>query len=437
MVNISSKIEQNKLQKNTEKNLPQKFNFMKNKVVVLKLDDYVPKKINEALRSIIEMLGIKEYFVNTSIMLKPNLLAPSKNAFTPPEIALELIKILKLDMKAKEVVVADSTMTKKLTSLTIKRSKFKEICEAEGVKIINFFESERIKVELNNPDYAIEEKIYLPREVKEVDLLINLPKLKTHNGYVYTGAIKNLFGLLGNKMNMHMTHKNKIDFQKMLADIFFAVEETNSRYIPKVLTIMDAVIAMEGKGPRAGKPKKIGLMIAGFNPAAVDIVGYTLMNGDPKDLDAITSLAKRTELPVDITQLDIIGVDNINDFIVKDFKKPKITLLNKDRIREGSLFSIISEKLMKISIKINRKRCILCEECVRHCPAEALVSKHDRIFVDHDACIECFCCGESCPNNAISAKFYVFRILPLLILVLSLGAIFIIWLLISMVNWIF
>ena len=437
MANVSSKIEKNNVHEIKEKDLPQKFNYMKNKVVVLTLDEYSPEKIQKTLRSIIDMLGIKDFFANKSVLLKPNLLAPSKNAFTPPEIVLELIKLMKTDMHAKEVLVGDSTMTKKLTSVTFKRSKFNDICEAEKVKTLNFFESERVKVNLNNPEYAIEKTIYLPREIKDVDILINVPKLKTHNGYIYTGAIKNLFGLLGNKMNMHRTHKNKIDFQKMLADIFFAVEETNKTDLPKTMTLMDGVFAMEGKGPRAGKPRKIGLIIAGFNPAAVDIVGYTLMNGNPNDLDAITSLAKRTELPVDITQLDIIGVENINKFIVKDFKKPKVSLLKKDRIREGTLISKLSEKLMKISIKINRKRCILCEECVRHCPAEALVNRNDKIFVDHDKCIECFCCGESCPNNAISAKFYIFRILPMLILLLSLGAIIIVWLLISTLSWIF
>ena len=55
MANISSKIEQNKLQRINEKNLPQKFNYMKNKVVILKLDDYIPEEINKALRTIIEI----------------------------------------------------------------------------------------------------------------------------------------------------------------------------------------------------------------------------------------------------------------------------------------------------------------------------------------------------------------------------------------------
>ena len=434
MVNIGLKIEKTNVSEIKEKPLPQKFKYMKNKVVILTLDEYLPEKIQNSLRSIIEMLGIKDYLANKSILLKPNLLAPSKNAFTPPELVLELIKIIKTDMNAKEVLVGDSTMTKKLTSITFKRSKFNDICEAEKVKTINFFESERVKVNLNNPSYDIEETIYLPKEIKDVDIIINVPKLKTHNGYVYTGAIKNLFGLLGNKMKMHMVHKNKIEFQQMLADIYFAVEETNNTELPKVLTIMDCVDCMEGKGPRAGKPRKVGLLIAGFNPAAIDIVGYTLMNGNPNDLEVITSVANRAELSVDISQLEIIGDVDYKDFIMKDFKKPKLAILKKGQVRKGALTSKISEKMTKISIKVNRKKCVLCEECIKHCPAEAMSRKNDKIYVDHDLCIECYCCGESCPNGAISTKFYLFRVLPLLLLLMGIGAFLIIWLLISIIS---
>jgi len=377
-------------------------------------------------------LEIENYFNNKSILLKPNALAPTKNAFTPPELLKELIQILKNNTDTEKICVGDSTLTKNFTNMTFKRSNIGELCEAEGVNLVNFFESERIKVKLNNPTYEIEEKIYLPKEICDSDLIINLPKLKTHKGYVYTGAIKNLFGLLANKMLMHMTHKNKIKFQKMLADIYFAVEETGiSSDLPKVLTIMDGVMAMEGKGPRSGKPKKVGVLIAGFNSAAVDIVGYTLMNGNPNDLDAITSLANRSELPVDISKLEIVGETNFKSYIVKNFKKPKATSLKKAQVPEKGLISNIYRKATSISIKINRKRCLLCEECVRHCPAEALIRKNDKILVDRDRCIECFCCGESCPNDAINAKWYVFRILPLLIIILAFGTLGIIWLLIQ------
>ncbi|TFG00144.1 MAG: DUF362 domain-containing protein [Promethearchaeota archaeon] len=416
------------------KKLPQKFNYLKDKVAIVKVDDYQPENIKNALKSIFELLEIKDFFNKKSILLKPNALAPSKNAMTPPELITELIKFLKNETNTKEIVVGDSTFTKTITSLTFKRSKIKEKCEELGSKTINFFESERIKIKLDNPPHEIEEYIYLPKEIYDADLIINLPKLKTHEGYVYTGAIKNLFGLLANKMRMHMTHKDKTDFQRMLADIYFAVEETNDKNVPKVFTIMDAVMAMEGKGPRAGKPKKIGLMIAGFNPAAIDIVGYTLMNGNPSDLDVITSLANRTSLIIDINQLKILGIDNYEDFIVKDFKKPKIATVKKDRIPKEGLRSKISEKMTRISIKIKRKNCLLCEECVNHCPAEALERKNDKIIVDRGQCIECFCCGESCPNDAISAKFYLFRILPVILVILAIGTFALIWFLLQLIT---
>jgi uncharacterized protein (DUF362 family)/Pyruvate/2-oxoacid:ferredoxin oxidoreductase delta subunit len=417
--------------------IPQKFSYKKNRVAIVRLDDYHPENIRNALIKVIELLGIADYFNNKSILLKPNFLAPTKNAFTPIELIRELIQILKNKTDTEKISVGDSTLTKKFTGMTFKRSKIREICEAEGINLINFFESERIKVELDNPTYEIEENIYLPKEIIDTDVILNLPKLKTHSGYIYTGAIKNFFGLLGNKMHMHMTYKNKVDFQKMLADIYFAVEETNSTNLPKVFTIMDGVIAMEGKGPRAGKPKKVGVLIAGFNSAAVDIVGYTLMNGDPNDLDAITSLANRTELPVDISKLEIVGETDFKKYIVKNFKKPKVASLLKSLGPEKGLYSKIRGKAMSISIKIKSKRCILCEECVRHCPAEALLRKKDKILVDRDRCIECFCCGESCPNDAINAKWYVFRILPLLIIVIALGTLGIIWLLIQLLSALF
>ncbi len=416
------------------KELPQKFNYLKDKVAIVKLDDYQPENIKNALKSIFELLEIKDFFNNKSILLKPNFLAPTKNAFTPIDLIRELIRILKKKTDIENISVGDSTLTKKFTSITFKRSNIRELCEAESVNLINFFESERVKVKLHNPIYEIEENVYLPKEVIDTDIILNLPKLKTHSGYVYTGAIKNFFGLLGNKMHMHMTHNNKKDFQKMLADIYFAVEETNNTDFPKVLTIMDGVMAMEGKGPRAGKPRKVGVLIAGFNSAAVDIVGYTLMNGNPNDLDAITSLANRTELPVDITKLEIVGEANFEKYIVKNFKKPKITSLLKSLGPEKGLYSKIRRKAVSISIKIKRKKCLLCEECVRHCPAEALIRKDEKILVDRNKCIECFCCGESCPNDAISAKFYLFKILPVLLLVIALGAFAIIWFLIQFIT---
>jgi len=417
----------------TKQDLPEKFLYKKDKVALVKLDDYEPENVKRALKSLIRLLDIEDFFKRKSILLKPNVLASTKGAFTPTVFMEELIGIINEEKTVKEIFVGDSTITKKFTSVALKSSKIKEKSEAKGAKILNFFESERIKIDLKKPIYHIEESIYLPKEVCEVDLVVNLPKLKTHGGFVYTGAIKNLFGLLGNKQKMHMTHIIKSDFQKMLADIYFAVEETNKTNFPKVLTIMDAVMAMEGKGPRGGDPRKVGLLIAGFNSAAVDIIGYTLMNGNPGDLEVINSVAIRTELPVDISQIDIVGDVDYKDYVIKDFKKPKVAMLKKRTIPDEGFTSKIRNKAMSISIKINKNKCILCESCVKHCPAKAMERKNEKIIIDNNKCIECFCCGESCPNGAISAKWFIFRIAPYLGLLVFVGGTMLIWLLVLII----
>jgi len=408
--------------------IPKRFNYMKNTVALVKLDDYNRENIREALHQIIDLMALKDFLKDKSILLKPNLLAPTKNAFTPTEFVSEVSNVLKKELGVKRIIVGDSSLTKKITAITIKRCDIESFCKEDEDEVVNFFKSERQKIPIQTPNFEAEEHIYLPREIIEADIILNLPKLKTHNGFVYTGAIKNLFGLLGNKMHMHMTHKVKREFQKMLADIYFAVEETNQTDFPKVLTIMDAVIAMEGKGPRAGTPRKIGLLIAGFNSAAVDIVGYSLMNGKPTDLEVINSVARRTALPVDISHLEILGEDYRN-YIVKDFKKPKVGSL-KELPGGIGLYSRIRKKAMSISIKINKKRCILCESCVKHCPAHAMFRKGNSIMIARDKCIECFCCGESCPNDAISAKWWIFRKAPLLLsflAIVGIGCIIGIW----------
>jgi len=120
---------------------------------------------------------------------------------------------------------------------------------------------------------------------------------------------------------------------------------------------------------------------------------------------------------VDINALDIKG-ENVKDFIIKDFKKPPLATLKQRELQDK--FSKIANKIMSISIKVNKRKCILCQQCVKHCPSEAMDLKNNRIVIDNDACVECFSCGEICPNDAISSKWYLFRVLPYLFLILVL-----------------
>ena len=152
------------------------------------------------------------------------------------------------------------------------------------------------------------------------------------------------------------------------------------------------------------------------------------MNGNPKDLETINSLARRTDLPVDISQLELLGEKRYQDFIVKNFKKPKISLLKKSGYSLKWLPTSVAKHVMKMSIKINKNKCTLCEQCVKHCPASAMRRVGNKIVVDDEKCIECYCCGEGCPNDAIVAKWNLFRIIPYMIIFSIVGISLIIWL---------
>ena len=125
----------------------------------------------------------------------------------------------------------------------------------------------------------------------EADKIINLPKLKTHEMMTMTCAVKNLFGaVIGTgKAGWHLkAGSSRQLFAKLLLEIYLLKKPT--------LNIVDAIYAMEGNGPGSGVPIKLGLLIAGANPVAVDVIAGRLA-GIPADLLHIEREAVRMGLP--------------------------------------------------------------------------------------------------------------------------------------------
>ncbi|NIQ10345.1 MAG: DUF362 domain-containing protein, partial [Gammaproteobacteria bacterium] len=107
----------------------------------------------------------------------------------------------------------------------------------------------------------------IAREALEADVIINLPKLKTHQMMGYTGAVKNMFGLVVGmrKVRLHLqAGTDKAFFALMLLELA-------ERFIP-ALSIMDAVVGMEGNGPGNGDPVQLGALLASASPLALDTV---------------------------------------------------------------------------------------------------------------------------------------------------------------------
>jgi uncharacterized protein (DUF362 family) len=118
------------------------------------------------------------------------------------------------------------------------------------------------------------EKIYLPNTALGADLLVSLPKMKTHHWVGATLAMKNLFGVVPS--GIYGWPKNVLHWagiNECIADLHAA--------FPRQFAIVDGVVGMEGNGPIQGTPKHAGVLVAGSDVAAVDATCCGIMGIDP------------------------------------------------------------------------------------------------------------------------------------------------------------
>lgn len=375
-----------------------------NIAVIVRVDNYNQDNVRKGIAKIFTLLQpsfLDDKIHEKTILLKPNVLAPSKLAYTNKTVVEEIALFLQ-QASARNILIGDSCMTKYLTKYAHEKSGYSELAKKFGHPMINFFDEPFISI--SHPSFEMEKVVRISKKIVEADVIINIPKLKTHIGYIYTGAIKNFFGILENKLQYHKVYKDKGEFQKMLGDIHQAVLSTGKHGKPKpVLHILDGIIAMVKKGPRHGKPFPMHCLIASFSPVAVDAIAFTLLGGNPMVLEAIQSLAKRNSWSASLNDLTIIG-DDWQELI----QHPKIP--SKDNLETSQTADSLMDKffyfltnLTQHKIKIDYKKCTMCLVCLKNCPMNAIkenLSKN-RIEINSKRCIACFCCGEGCESDAI------------------------------------
>jgi uncharacterized protein (DUF362 family)/Pyruvate/2-oxoacid:ferredoxin oxidoreductase delta subunit len=233
--------------------------------------------------------------------------------------------------------------------------------------------------------------------VYNADAVFNLCKMKTHLFTVMTGAIKNLFGVVPglSKTGYHAKLHDTQRFAGMLLDL--------SQYLSPRLTIMDAVVAMEGDGPGTGDPRQVGLIMGSENPLAMDVVATEIMGLHRTENPVIMEAERRALEPNHIEDIDIIGAA-IDDVKVSDFKRTRVSAgsLGLDRMPwYQRLLEPIFKDAYTVRPRVIWHRCIACGTCIEACPMEAIRFVDERASIDDDKCIRCYCCHEICPEEAI------------------------------------
>lgn len=238
-----------------------------------------------------------------------------------------------------------------------------------------------------DPEFLSE--VAVSKEILDADIVISLPKFKTHGLTVMTGAIKNSYGILpgAQKAHLHQLSGSPRRFHDIIALVF--------RLRVPDLFIMDAVIGMEGNGPASPELREIGLVLASDNAVAMDGVVARMMGLDPACLGFLQKAKALGLGDYDAGSVELDGQMQV----LPDFKLPP---LGGEAITSNQTIGELISSRVQVRPKADPDLCTGCGNCVDHCPVSALILEDDHPVVDPEVCITCFCCQEICPEKAIA-----------------------------------
>jgi uncharacterized protein (DUF362 family)/Pyruvate/2-oxoacid:ferredoxin oxidoreductase delta subunit len=358
------------------------------KVSLIRSDSYDLPGLRRALIRLLEPLGGMPAFINPGdrVLLKPNMLSakePDKAVTTHPNLVQVVAELVKESCGV--VLIGDSPGVGSFSRVADKSGIY-DAARESGATLVEFRDAIEIK------GHGIFRSISIARSYYEADKIINLPKLKTHEMMTMTCSVKNLFGaVIGTeKAAWHLKAGSSRElFAQLLLEIYLLKKPT--------LNIVDAIIAMEGNGPGSGDPVKRGLLLAGVNPVAVDVIAGELAgiaaNLLPIEREAVKmklagALRSDIELCGDVAQAIPEMRFKLPSGLDVQFGMP--SFLTKALKRHLTAYPEADQAL-----------CVLCGICRDACPPVAITIQNSALSVDNARCIRCWCCRELCPHNAM------------------------------------
>ncbi|MFC2006648.1 DUF362 domain-containing protein [Chloroflexota bacterium] len=367
------------------------------KVVLIKCNTYDDTRVHEAVQKGIDLLGGIHQFVQEGekIVIKPNVLIgsnPETCVCTHPSVFRAVGAVFK---KANIMLSYGDSSGFGRCLANMKRGGFKQVANELGIKISDFDKGKTI----SHSPALLNTSFVIANGVLESDGLVSISKLKTHGLTRFTGAVKNQFGCIPgiHKAQFHIKMADPYEFATMLVDL--------NTFIRPRLYIMDGVIAMEGNGPRNGKPKKLGVLLFSDDPIALDAVACKIINIDPTYIPTSKPGEKAGLGTYHYQNIEIAG-DDVESFVDKSFeviRKPPIAT-SSGRVRTFLRNQICPKPVIDVTI------CTYCGTCVKQCPVNPkAVNWHNENksrppTYKYDHCIRCYYCQELCPKGAISIR---------------------------------
>ena len=254
------------------------------------------EEIREKVREAVAAVGGMEKFVKRGdlAIIKPNLVI-SMGSETGATVDWRVSRAV-ADLVREQggrAVIGESCGTGGDTEKVFEKTGHARLRE-QGYEVVDFKKIEN--VEMSIPGAKVIQKVMIPTLVKQADVIINIPKIKTHDQIPMSGALKNMKGALAEKEKNRL-HKDGLNE---------GVAEINALLRPK-LVVVDGIIAQEGLGPVFGDPVEMDLILAGEDSVAVDTVICNIMEIDPKQVLCIRFAEEMGLGTGDLSKIEIIG----------------------------------------------------------------------------------------------------------------------------------
>jgi uncharacterized protein (DUF362 family)/ferredoxin len=363
---------------------------VKSSVSIVRCQSYDEEEVLKGLRKAIGLLEGIEHFVQKGnrVLLKPNLLlgkAAEKAVTTHPSIVKGMIEIVR---EAGGIpIVGDSPSVGGLVR-TAEKAGIKRVADETNCPLVEF---DRPVLSAKGAGRHFKQ-LEIDQAILEVDVVINLPKWKTHGNTLLTLGVKNLFGCIPGprKALWHLrAGENRKLFAQVLVDLY--------RVVRPSLTVLDGIVGMEGNGPNSGRPIPLGLILASSDALSIDQVVCDLLG---ISREALLTNRVAFEQGIGRDGIEVLG-ERVEDVRIPHFQFPPLS--EADWNLPGFIRKALKNALSTKPV-IEDEKCVLCNRCVEICPPKALTKKAKRFTFDYGKCIRCFCCQEVCSEGAITIE---------------------------------
>jgi uncharacterized protein (DUF362 family)/NAD-dependent dihydropyrimidine dehydrogenase PreA subunit len=373
-------------------------------VALIECQSYDTDLIEQKLREGFGLLGGDSFLrrlipAGSSVLLKPNLLSiemPGSLVVTHHAVFEAVVRIVR--DYSERLSFGDSPGFGD-SRRAAEKAGLIEIAGRYGVRFEDFKESLHVKCE----DALLCKSWDIARAPYEADVLITLPRLKTHGFAFMTGAIKNQFGCVPGlqKAAWHSRMTEPRNFSRMLLDLNTAVGTG--------FAVLDGITAMEGNGPKNGTPYQLNALIMGQSPSAVDSVAARLIGySDPLGVPVLKEVHENSWGAVLPQEIEVLGES------IQRLKATRFKLARESSSSSSKALALMMPLLRGAMVPdpaLRQDKCTGCRRCFEACPVKpqviSMIEKGDKTLPhwNMDHCIRCFCCQELCPEGAIELRY--------------------------------